>query len=251
LIVSNSGEAILLRGRTAVPVWSSRVDAYQVSSGQVLRRGQSRRSANGRYIFAMQWDGNAVLYDDQAKQALWAWEWPGRGGSLAMQADGNLVLHSAAGGALTATMTDGNRGARLVVQDDGNAVLYSSVRRPMWCAQLDRQQISAGQTLHPGQSRTSANRRFKLGMQWDGNLVLIDTTTGAVLWASQTGGNPRAVAMLQLDGNFVVLSEGGKALFATHTEGTRAAKMFVQDDGNLVLSTEAGQQVWSKTGRHY
>jgi len=61
--------------------------------GEVLNPGQSIVSANGRFRFIYQDDGNLVLYRDGA--ALWASLTDGRGvGVCIMQADGNLVLYT-------------------------------------------------------------------------------------------------------------------------------------------------------------
>jgi Transglycosylase SLT domain len=73
----------------------------------------------------MQQDGNAVLYDRNAK-CLWS---TNTGGlitprSFVMQNDGNLVLYSTDDAAHWASNTYGNPGAFFDIQDDGNLVVY-------------------------------------------------------------------------------------------------------------------------------
>ncbi len=64
----------------------------QMQPGQVLNPGQSINSADGRFTFIYQNDGNLVLY--RSGVALWASGTNGRGvGVCIMQADGNLVLY--------------------------------------------------------------------------------------------------------------------------------------------------------------
>ena len=60
----------------------------------------------------------------------------------------------------------------------------------------------------------------RLTMQSDGNLVVY-STQGEAMWASDTAGNPGAFVNFQDDGNFVIYKHapGGKqAIFATGTD---------------------------------
>lgn len=67
---------------------------------EVLTPGAAITSANGRYSFIYQGDGNLVLY------APWGPMW--------------------------ASNTAGNPGARLIIQDDGNVVSYRTDNHPIW-----------------------------------------------------------------------------------------------------------------------
>jgi hypothetical protein len=77
--------------------------------GNVLRNnptlasGQAMQSPNKKYMFAMQADGNAVLYETTPK-ASWS----------------------------TGTKTPGSK---LIVQSDGNVVVYSPDSKPLWASQ--------------------------------------------------------------------------------------------------------------------
>ena len=71
-----------------------------------------------------------VLY--QSGTPIWSTNTAGRGTSIfAMQADGNLVLYSSTGAALWNSRTAGHPGASLSVQNDGNVVIYSA-GQPLW-----------------------------------------------------------------------------------------------------------------------
>ena len=84
-------------------------------------------SADGRYKFVMQRDGNLVLYGPSG--ALWASNTVGRGSDhVRMQSDGNLVMYDAGERPLWQSNTPGNPNAYLVVQNDGNVVIYSGTR---------------------------------------------------------------------------------------------------------------------------
>lgn len=100
-----------------------------------LRRGMSVRSSDGRYLFALQGDGNLVLYGPSGR-ALWATSW--RTGAwqaqefVIFQGDGNLVTYGG-GRAIWASGTGGRGGNQFVVQSDGNLVIYAS-GRPIWAS---------------------------------------------------------------------------------------------------------------------
>lgn len=99
----------------------------------VLAPGQSIRSADGRFEFIYQVDGNLVHYRLADGKALWASDTHGRPGArCVLQDDGNLVIYDAAERPLWAANTHGNPGARLAVQDDGNVVIYHVDGRPLW-----------------------------------------------------------------------------------------------------------------------
>lgn len=100
-------------------------------SGEVLWRGESVKSCNGKAQLSHQTDGNVVEYDPAG--ALW---WTGTNNPathrLIMQTDGNLVLYDTSNRPLWYTGTSGNPGAYLGVQDDCNLVVYSAGGRVLW-----------------------------------------------------------------------------------------------------------------------
>jgi hypothetical protein len=103
-----------------------------LAAGGTLAPGQARTSADGRFTFVYQGDGNLVLYQRGAGP-LWASNTAGTSaGQTIMQGDGNLVVYDAANQPVWASGTVGNPGARLVVQNDGNVVIYSAAGAPLW-----------------------------------------------------------------------------------------------------------------------
>ncbi len=114
---------------------------FWVASGAVwganrtLRRGMSVRSTDGRYVFAMQTDGNLVLYGPSGR-ALWATSWLRSGWSsqqyVVFQGDGNLVTYSN-NGPIWWTGTSGRGANQFIVQGDGNLVVYSP-SGPLWAS---------------------------------------------------------------------------------------------------------------------
>jgi hypothetical protein len=92
--------------------------------------------------------------------------------------------------------------------------------------------------LYAWQSITSADGRFLLTYQGDGNLVLRDSQTLEALWSSNTSGTTSGFTAMQGDGNLVVYDGSGIARWASSTEGNPGAFLVVQSDGNLVIYSD-------------
>jgi hypothetical protein len=90
-----------------------------------------------------------------------------------------------------------------------------------------------GDTLWRGQSMWSANGRYQLAMQDDGNLVIYHH--GLPLWATGTNGIAVERAVMQYDGNFVLYDYTGRPRWASNTHGNHGARLVLQCDGNLVI----------------
>ncbi len=182
--------------------------------------------------------------------------------TLVMQSDGNLVLY-ANGVPAWATGTNGNPGAWAALQDDRNFVVYSAANKPLWatntlCTTSSSVDFGTGavrnRTLGAGQFMLSVDRRFKLVMQGDGNLVLYSPSRAT--WSSGSYGNPGAFAVLQSDNNLVVYSAAGRPLWSSGTSTAPTVwtayptKLVLQGDGNMVLyrTTDSGalaSAVWA------
>jgi murein DD-endopeptidase MepM/ murein hydrolase activator NlpD len=81
------------------------------------------------YRLVFQNDGNLVLYKPSnlgkpSNSVVWATGTVNQGNRFAIEADGNIVLYNRNNESIWATNTAGNRGASLVVQTDGNLVVY-------------------------------------------------------------------------------------------------------------------------------
>jgi hypothetical protein len=120
--------------------------------------------------------------------------------------------------------------------------------------------LTAGGTLYSGDILQSPNKQIYATMQSDGNFVVYRTTgptTRAVVWHTNTPGNPGAYIVNQGDGNIVIYAplpnNQRKAIWWSGTSGRGAATLLVQDDENVVLYAPAGAggrtATWSwKTG---
>jgi YD repeat-containing protein len=95
--------------------------------------------------------------------------------------------------------------------------------------------------LGPGQSIQSADGRFQLVMQGDGNLVLYQGSQA--LWVTPGTWGTTNTAAFQTDGNFVVYGPSGP-LWASSTYAP-GAEIALQNDGNLVIYAMNGSAVWA------
>lgn len=110
---------------TAAPLPPCQPAGYRMCPGEELLPGQSRVSADGRFRWIYQTDGNLVLYLYDS-YVLWAANlWGYAPGRLVMQTDGNLVVYNASWQPVWSTNTGGYYGTFLDVQNDGNVVMYS------------------------------------------------------------------------------------------------------------------------------
>jgi hypothetical protein len=221
-----AGQAVT--GQTAKPA-----AVAIVRSGTVFRAGHGLWSPNKRYALLMQSDGNAVIYRASDKVPLWSSETRGhRGAYLDFEANGNLVVFDRAHKPLWMSNTAGHAGSYLLMQNDGNLVIYSHGKKALWAWQTNSTEMLPGEMLTPGHSRLSHNRKYRLQMQTDGNLVLLQGKKA--LWNSGTYGHPGATFSFQHNGNLVIHSVKGTVLWQSGTHGTMT-RLLVQDDGNLVL----------------
>src|SRR5262245_12765708 len=101
--------------------------------------------------------------------------------------------------------------------------------------------MAPGDFLLPGQFRQSADGRFRLVYQVDGNLVLYQGSNP--LWDSRTQSANPGFAAMQGDGNFVVYDSTG-AVWASGTWNP-GAFLVVQNDGNSVIYSTGSSPLWA------
>jgi hypothetical protein len=125
---------------------------------------------------------------------------------------------------------------------DGAKVLtaeFDDSKVQRWTPQ--RVTLRLGQQLVHGQSVRSADTRFHLAMQTDGNVVLYRGT--AALWNTNTRDGVRLIN--QPDGNLVLYRADGTAVWSSKTSGNGRSVLRVQDDGTVTLDRTDGRTTWS------
>jgi hypothetical protein len=120
---------------TTVPTSLDNVSGNAITQPTTLTQGQGIRSPNGGYIFVLQSDGNAVIYNTSNGTEIWATGTSGKGNppnTFVYQTDGNLVVYDSTNTPYWNSATQGVTSAYLTMQNDGNLVLYTSGMSPVW-----------------------------------------------------------------------------------------------------------------------
>jgi hypothetical protein len=219
----------------------------QLTADQTIQADDYIMSPNGQSVLHVETNGNLVLYRN-FNNVPWSSHSSGTPLQLVMQADGNLVLYNTGGGPIWYTGTGGNPGAKLVMQDDGNMVLYSSGGAVLWSSASPvpnyQTYVNDGQyggEMYAFQKIQSADGRYTLTMQKDGNLVLY--SPNRALWQSGTSNHPLSRLAIQPDGNMVVYDTNRRPAWYTGTN--QRDKLILQNDGNLVLYNGRNQPLWA------
>ena len=222
-----------------------------LSAGQKLLDGQGLiSSTSGQYYLIV---GSPLVVYGNVSCVMWTSNTAGTGSNnyLAMQTDGNLVLYTSTGKPLWASNTAGTgNNNHLSMQDDGNLVLYTSTGKQLWASGTDNaNQLCPYAKLWSGSYLHSSNGLYKLILQNDGNLVLLNISTGKSLWTSKTAGaNGYYFLTVDINGNLILFNTNNpnKLLWTSKTSGTGSDNYLVmQDDGNLVLYTSTGKPAWA------
>jgi hypothetical protein len=219
-----------------------------LNSGQSIGADDYLLSPDSQSALTLQRGGNLVLYSN----FVVTWNIGDTGGTrLVMQADGNLVVYNQNNVAVWATGTNGNPGARLVLQTDGNMVIYNTSNVALWATQTNQNPdhlayintwFTAPGRMYPGQSIDTADGKYHLMLQRDGNLVLYSPTRA--VWATGTDGRAAAFLILQPDGNMVIYDKSARPLWSSGTAGNSNLRNVIQQDGNLVLYSPT-RAVWA------
>jgi hypothetical protein len=114
-------------------------------------------------------------------------------------------------------------------------------------------ELAAGNSLRSGERLTSANGRFTLYMQADGNLVLYDglLAVGTAYWATQTWTLPPehrpTRADMQHDGHLVLYNDSNRPAWGSGVWGPQFAgsKLVLHDNGNLVIHGPDESSIWA------
>jgi hypothetical protein len=134
------------------------------------------------------------------------------------------------------------------VRENGRLIGYQMDWRTSW-APLPAGPRATGDTMLPNQILghdqflRSADGRYTLYFQADGNLVLVRTHDWSLLWASGSRAAPGALIM-QSDGNLVVYADGTGARWASNTMVPNS-RLLVQNDGNVVIYRPDGTPIWA------
>jgi hypothetical protein len=74
-----------------------------------------------------------------------------------------------------------------------------------------------------------------------GNLEIRSAVEGTLVWQTQTNGDR---LVMQEDGNLVIYSTDGEPVWASNSWGNRNAVLLARDDASLEIVSENGDVVW-------
>lgn len=113
-----------------------------------------------------------------------------------------------------------------------------------------RTYLNGNEHMYQGHTTYSPQKKYRLVMQGDGNLVIYSSNNSAV-WSARTGGNSGAFSIFQTDGNLVLRKPSGKYCHAA-SNGKGGYRLNMQDDGNLVIyKSDLKTAVWSRYNGWY
>ena len=126
--------------------------------------------------------------------------------------------------------------------DSGGGALHDQPAPSVRTA-IPRARLYAGSRLKYPSYLVSENRRYRLELEADGDLVLYRRHDA--LWSSHTAGHPGAVAKMQSDGNFVIY-QGHRAIWSSNTRrgASNAYHLLVNNHGEVVIYSPTGRPIW-------
>lgn len=220
-------------------------------SGEALAVGEYLLSPDSQSVLRLQENGRLDLIS--AYENTWSSNTSGGIRGLYMQPDGNLVIYNSSGQPVWNSETGGHPGAFLALQPDGNLVIYHN-GSALWSSAtvstpdyLSRVEYTLRNTiLYPGQSLLTPDHKYRMVLQWDGNLVIYSPSRA--IWASGTSGRQAKQLNMQPDGNLVIYDTQGQAIWNTRTSGNGPSTLAMQPDGNLVIYS-ATRSTWDSGTR--
>lgn len=117
----------------------------------------------------------------------------------------------------------------------GETVLWTSDTSESTEHCSPQSKLNPGDVKYADSSIYSANGKYQLSVQGDGNLVLYRRSDSWPLWYTGTGGSGAYKLVMQTDGNLVSYDRYDRAVWHTGTYDHPGAYLAVQCDGNLVV----------------
>jgi hypothetical protein len=113
----------------------------------------------------------------------------------------------------------------------------------------DRDVLKAGEKLSMGQKLVSKNKRFKLVLQSDGNLVWYDKKIPESAFSlNGKSANGSFHVDMQYDDNFVLYDDKRNVYWCSNTfrKGDGDCQLRVEDDGKVAIYTSENKIIWTK-----
>ena len=160
-------------------------------------------------------------------------------------ANGSHYYYDAQGRLIGVTTNSSQVGSYVYDSADNRSSLQKYYPAPP----QNSQSMAQNNYLFREQALVSADGRFSLTLQVDGNLVLYGSS--GALWALNPTNNQGAMLVMQGDGNLVLYDIQSHPIWSASTSNNPNSTLVLQTDGNLVIYNQANAAVWSTgTGGH-
>jgi len=111
---------------------------------------------------------------------------------------------------------------------------------------LDSNTLESGSSLRKNEFLLSDNKKYKLILQRNGNVVGLEEESQNVFWDTDTAGKGGYILAMQNDCNLVLYGSRGRIPWATHTASKkRGCKLVIEDDRNIILYDNNLNIMWS------
>jgi hypothetical protein len=108
-----------------------------------------------------------------------------------------------------------------------------------------RDLLGPGDTMENGETLLSADGRFRLLVQDDGDLVMLNYREGGkIQWRAETAGSGAIAALMLQNGVFCLANKRGELVYQTRTFDA-GSYVRMQNNGNLVMYNPNGYTPWS------
>lgn len=249
------GEVPLAPGVAALESLPAPSEDGFLRPAEVLVAGAALASRNGFIELRLERDGLTVTHQqvDGSRQVAAAFPIAdahvatlGEGGHFVVYArDGSITDLSSGAGSIDAPV--------LRVQNDGNVVLYDNdaalPRGVHWTSNTNFRRVAGAcrrlepnQAIYPGGSVPSCNGLFRLVLDAEGRLSVLDGQDFPLF--QSTAGGPASAAIMQWDGNLVVYDVNDSPRWDTATYPVPGAYAAVEDDGTLAVFDPNDALIW-------
>lgn len=126
-------------------------------------------------------------------------------------------------------------------------------------AQAGTNTLAAGQRLTEGQRLISADKKYYLIMQADGNLCIYSSSNDGFVWCSMMNFGKGSSLAMQPDGNLVVYDGKNMAVWSSMTQPWfdvkyssaewKPVRAVLENNGTLILYNAANKKVWGNTDK--
>jgi hypothetical protein len=214
--------------------------------GESLTPGQSLTSSDGCFTLKLEDTGNLVLSDRYSRNI---WESKTTDATaLTLTTNGRLVLNDSK--QYWERKGDNDVSApSLVVQTDGNIVLLTDSGKVYWASDTAVPAtpkppatpgvLGPGEGLSLGESLYSANRRFRLVLEMDGNLVEYSQSR---IWEAKSATDLTWRVMME-DGYLVLRDAHQNTPWQSDTAG-KGVELKLHDNGKLAIYDAEGNAIW-------